>query len=102
MLTQGANHRFRFFAGHLDQHEETGMPLYQGRDIAVLGADQQISFPMAANRSVSGLRRSFADGDSIHDLCSLQWRERRMRRFERRWSMSSFFNTPRAWMNRLR
>jgi len=29
-------------------------------------------------------------------LCSLKWRERRMRRFDRRWSISSFFNTPRA------
>src|SRR5262249_4570516 len=28
MLTQGSNHRFRFFARYFDQHEKAGMPLH--------------------------------------------------------------------------
>ena len=40
MLTQRCNHPVRFFTGYLNQHEETGMPLHQGRHIAVLLVDQ--------------------------------------------------------------
>jgi hypothetical protein len=44
------------------------MAFYQSRDVAVLGAAQQIPFPMAGNGSVFRLRGSFPDRDSIDDL----------------------------------
>src|ERR1700732_597289 len=44
------------------------MAFYQCRNVAVLGAAQQIAFPMARNRSVFHFRRPFADRDGIDDL----------------------------------
>src|SRR5215470_15675972 len=67
VLTQGSNHRFRFFAGHLDQHGKARMAFYQCRNVAVLSADQQITFPMTGNRAIFRFRGSFADGDSVDD-----------------------------------
>jgi hypothetical protein len=40
----------------------------QCRNVAVLGAAQQIAFPMTRNRSVLHFRRPFADRDGIDDL----------------------------------
>src|SRR5215468_1670709 len=100
MLTQRSNYCFRFFARHFDQQDKTGMAFHQCRNIAVLSTTQQIALPMARNRSIFRLGGSFADGDSVDDLppCMsvFEWRERRMRRFDRKWSISSFFNTLRA------
>jgi hypothetical protein len=68
MLTQRSNHRFRFFAGHFNQHEETGMPFHECRNIAVLPTPQQIAFPMTRNRSIFRFGRSLADRNRIDDL----------------------------------
>jgi hypothetical protein len=54
----------------VDQHGEARMALHQSRNVGVLGPGQQIPFPVAGNRSVFYLRRSFADGDGIDDLSS--------------------------------
>ncbi len=70
MLTQCGNDHFRVLAGHLDQHGKARMALHQSGNVGVLGTGQQIPFPMAGNRSVFHLRRSFADGDGIDDLSS--------------------------------
>src|SRR5262249_10205914 len=37
-------------------------------NVAVLSADQQITFPMTGDCAVFCFRRSFADGDSVDDL----------------------------------
>ena len=101
MLTQCGNDHFRVFAGHLDQHGKARMALHQSRNIGVLGTGQQIPFPVAGNRSVfylPGLSRMETASTICPRDCplALAWRERRMRRFERSWSSSSFFSTPRA------
>jgi len=44
------------------------MALYQGRHVTVLGAAQQIAFPMRRNRSVLHFRGPFADREGIDDL----------------------------------
>src|SRR5580704_18572354 len=44
------------------------MAFYQCRNITVLGAAQQIAFPVTRNRSVFHFRRSFANRDGIDDL----------------------------------
>src|SRR6516165_4284191 len=44
------------------------MPFHYGRGIAVVSTAQQIALPVNRNRSISRLRRSFADGNRIHDL----------------------------------
>src|SRR5262249_28181392 len=44
------------------------MAFYQCRNVAVLSADQQITFPMTGNRAIFRFRGSFADGDSVDDL----------------------------------
>src|SRR6266403_393900 len=44
------------------------MAFYQCCHVTVLGAAQQIAFPMTRNRSVFHFRRPFADGDGIDDL----------------------------------
>ena len=65
---QCSNDNFRVFARHLDQHGKARMTFYQGRNVTVLGAAQQITFPVARNRSVFHFRRPFADRDGIDDL----------------------------------
>jgi hypothetical protein len=44
------------------------MAFHQGRHVTVLGAAEQIAFPMAGNRSVFHFRGPFADRDGIDDL----------------------------------
>src|SRR5262249_9083893 len=44
------------------------MAFYQCRNVAVLSADQQITFPMTGDRAIFRFRGSFADGDSVDDL----------------------------------
>ena len=70
------------------------------------GADQ-VAFPVAGMA-----RSSTAAGRSRIEIASLIWpspshfklacRERRIARVALRWASSSFFSTPRVWMNRLR
>ena len=80
MLTQGSNHSFRFFARHLDQHGKARMTFYQGRNVAVLGAAQQIAFPMTRNRPVFRFRRPFSNGDGLDDLTARVSEDRRVLR----------------------
>ena len=62
---------------------------------------------MAGNGAILDGGGPLADGDGVLDLAEavplqLACRERRMVRRALRWSSSSFFSTPRVWMNRLR
>ncbi|MEE1770686.1 hypothetical protein PUR34_21750 [Streptomyces sp. JV185] len=61
---------------------------------------------MAGNSPVLGLGRTLVDGDRVADTAALLTGgggvfERRIVRRRRRWETSSFFSTPRAWMNKL-
>src|SRR6266576_335813 len=46
MLDQRVDDRLRIFAANLDQHRIAGMALDQGRNLAVLAAEQQVAFPV--------------------------------------------------------
>jgi len=77
------------------------MPLDQRCNVAVFSSGQQIAFPVPgiARSSASAGRSRIEMASTICPRecpCSLKLRERRMRRFDRKWSISSFFNTPRA------
>ena len=67
MLAQGGHHGSRVLAGHLHQHAETRMTLYQCGHVAVARPAQQIAFPMAGNGTIFDFRRSFTDGNGIDD-----------------------------------
>src|ERR1700722_12955528 len=43
------------------------MSLHERRNVAVLSAGQQITFPMTRNGLVFGFRRSFANGNGVDD-----------------------------------
>ena len=45
MLDQCVDHRLGVFALDPDQHHVTGMALNEGRDLAVVAAEQQVTFP---------------------------------------------------------
>jgi len=60
--------RSRVFTGHLDQRDKTRMTFHQGGDVTVLGAANQVAFPMAGNGAVLNFRGPFPDGDGIDDL----------------------------------
>ncbi len=88
-------------AAELDQHGKARMTFCQGRHVAVLGAAQQITFPMTRNRPVVRFCRPFPDGDGIHDLTARVSEETRVLRAAHAPLRSHvlhqlFFNTPRA------
>ena len=67
MLAQSGDHRRRVLAGHLHQHAEPRMTLYQRGHLGVARPTQQIALPMTGNGPVFNLRRAFPDGDGIDD-----------------------------------
>ena len=70
MFAQRRHDHRRVFDRHLDQHGKARMAFFQSCNVAVLGAGQQIAFPMTRNRSVFRFRGSFPDRDGINDLPS--------------------------------
>lgn len=67
---------------------------------------QQIALPMPADGAVLNFSGPFRNGDCINDLTTVLSTNTRMPRaahapLQRQMSISSFFNTPRAGMNRL-
>jgi hypothetical protein len=56
------------------------MTFYQGRNVAVLGAAQQIAFPMTRNCSIFDFRRPLADRDGLDDLTARVSEDRRVLR----------------------
>ncbi len=52
MLDERVDDRPGVFAGDSDQHHVTRMAFNQGRDLAVIAADEQVTFPVARNRSI--------------------------------------------------
>src|SRR6202522_829436 len=68
MLSESRNHRFGFFARHLDQHGKARMTFHQSRNVTVLSTGQQIAFPMTRKGSVFRFRRPLADRNRIDDL----------------------------------
>ena len=105
---QRGDDRRRVFAGHFDQHDETRMTFHQGCDVTVLAAAEQIALPMTGDGAVFDLRGPFPDGDGIDDLTAGVSAVTRSAASDgyAAWTadaaISSFFSTPRAWMNRLR
>ena len=61
------DHRLGVFALDPDQHHVTGMALNEGRDLAVVAAEQQVTFPVARHRPVLSLCWALADRDSVRD-----------------------------------
>jgi hypothetical protein len=46
------------------------MTFHQGCDVTVLGAADEIAFPMAGNGAVLDFRGSLPDGDGVDDLAT--------------------------------
>ena len=52
MLDEGIDYRLGVFAGYSDQHHVTRMTFNQGCDLAVVTANDQITFPVSRNGSI--------------------------------------------------
>src|SRR5687767_4515289 len=79
VLGEAGSDVFGGFGLDLDQHPEPGCSFHEGgHGAAVVGADQQVAFPVARNRSVLGLGGPLGDVDHVPDLgsrpgCSTVW-----------------------------
>src|ERR1700687_3720130 len=71
MLDQGVDDRLRIFAANLDQHRIAGMALDQGRNLAVLAAEQQVAFPVPGYGPVFHAGRTLTDRDGVGDATVL-------------------------------
>jgi hypothetical protein len=60
---QGVDHGPGVLARHFDEYELARVTLYQGRDLSVVVAKQQIPFPVPWRRTVLGFGRPFMDRD---------------------------------------
>jgi hypothetical protein len=94
-------------AGYLDQDGKARVSFYQGCDVAVAGAAEQISLPVTRDGTIFNLCRPLADGDGIDDLTSgLSASSSVHGATDRSLGLQLlnqlFFSTPRAWMNKLR
>ena len=83
------------------------MSFHQGCDVTVAGAGEQITFPMTGNRAVFNLCRPLANGDGINDLplglpAAPGVHGAADQPLGSQVLNQLFFNTPRAWMNKLR
>ena len=58
----------RVFAAHLDERGKTRMTFHQCCDVNILGAADEIAFPMTGDGTVLNFRGPFPDGDGIDDL----------------------------------
>jgi hypothetical protein len=65
---QGVNNAVSIFAWDLDEHDEPGLTLDQGGDVAVLPAGEEIALPVSWYRSVLYLGRTLPDGYGANDL----------------------------------
>src|SRR5665213_1319914 len=76
MLHQGVDYGLGVFAVHLGHHYVTCLPFHQSDDLAVVGTEDQITFPVTRHGSI--LRRwwALADRDRVADpaviLCLLR------------------------------
>ena len=97
---------FRVLAGRLDQHGKARMALHQSGNVGVRWhrpARSPSQWPGTARSSTTPqvFLRMETDRRFVLRDCplALAWRERRMRRFERSWSSSSFFQQLRGSLN---
>ena len=60
--------RLRVLGGKLDEHEVARLPLHQRRNLAVVGAEQQIAFPVTRHSAILDRCRAFADRHGAQDL----------------------------------
>src|SRR5271170_2165213 len=67
MLDQRVDDRLRIFAANLDQHRIAGMALDQSRNLAVLAAEQEVTFPVPGYGPVFHAGRTLADRDGAGD-----------------------------------
>jgi hypothetical protein len=108
LSAQGRDDRSRVFASHLDQGSKTRMPFHQRRDVTVFLCINQITLPMTGNSAILDFCRPLPDGDGIYDLTARVFKNTRVLRTtnaalgSQMPPSSSFFSTPRAWMNKLR
>ena len=58
---QGGDDALGVLVGAFDQHDIARFALHKGRDVAVLGAADQVTFPMTWNGAVLDRCGSFAD-----------------------------------------
>jgi hypothetical protein len=89
-----------------DEHEIAALAFDQGGDVGVGRSGQQMALPVARSSASVSAGRSLIETASTMPPRPypflLAWRERRIVRRVRRWAVSSFFSTPRAWTKRLR
>ena len=83
------------------------MAFHQRRDVTVFCAANEIALPMTGNGAVLNFSGSFPDGDGIYDLTARVFKDTSVLRaayaaLGSQVPISSFFSTPRAWMNKLR
>src|ERR1700686_1950853 len=67
MLNQGVDYGLGVFAVHLGHHDVACLTLYQGGDLAVVGTEDQISFPVTRHGSILRRWRALADRDRVAD-----------------------------------
>jgi len=76
LLNECVDHRLCIFARHPAQHDKPCVALYQCRDLTVVAAEQQVTFPVTRYGAVLNLGRTFPDRDCVADpaviLCLLR------------------------------
>jgi hypothetical protein len=65
---KGADDAVAIFAGHFHEDDKPGVPLDQGRDVAILSSSKKVAFPMPRDRPVLYLGRPLSDGYRVNDL----------------------------------
>ena len=67
LLNQCIDHRLGVFAFDPHEHHVARVTFDQGGDLAVVAAEQEITFPVTGHSTILGLSRSLADTDRIGD-----------------------------------
>jgi len=64
---EGVDDAVGIFAGHFNEHDEPGLTLDQGRDVAILSPGEEVTLPMPRDRPVLYLSRSLSDRYRVND-----------------------------------
>jgi hypothetical protein len=64
---EGTDDAVGIFAGYFDEHDESGLTLDQGRDVAILSPGEKVTLPMPRDRPVLNLGRPLSDGYRVND-----------------------------------